>query len=57
MGWFLRMSRWARNPPSPKMAMVILVVVLLSLSLVAVEHVWGWPDWLTVNRVPRRVGS
>jgi len=39
------------------MATVILVIVLLCLSLVAVEHIWGWPDWLTVNRVPRRIPS
>ncbi|QYZ71269.1 hypothetical protein [Neotabrizicola shimadae] len=57
MGWLLRMSQWARNPPSARMATVILVVVLLCLSLVAVEHIWGWPDWLTVNRVPRRIPS
>lgn len=56
MGLLLRMSRWARNPPSLKMALVILVVVLLALVPVAVEHIWGWPDWLRVNRVPRRTG-
>lgn len=56
MGWFLRMSRWARHPPSAKMALVIAAIVLVALSLVAVEHIWGWPDWLTVNRVRRGPG-
>ena len=56
MGLFLRMSRWARNPPSLKMALVILAVVLLALVPVVIQHVWGWPDWLRVNRMPRRPG-
>jgi len=36
MRWFIRMSRWARNPPSPamfKMVVGIIVVMLLIYGL------------------------
>lgn len=56
MGWLLRMSRWARKPPSLRQALVIAAIVLVGLGLAGIEWIWGWPDWLTVNRVPRRPG-
>lgn len=56
MGWLLRMSRWARKPPSLRQARVIAAIVLVGLGLAGIEWIWGWPDWLTVNRVPRRPG-
>jgi hypothetical protein len=51
MKWFLRMSRWARNPPSPERVKLVLIVVALCFGLFAVEYIWGWPDWLTPNKV------
>lgn len=47
--FFLRLARWARNPPSPRKLMLIGAVVAFCLTLVAVEYFVGWPDWLTVN--------
>lgn len=49
MNWFVRMARWARHPPSPTQVKIMLLVVGIALTLVAVERLWGWPDWLTVN--------
>ncbi|KGB82568.1 MAG: hypothetical protein CL814_11920 [Confluentimicrobium sp.] len=50
--WFLRMARWARNPPGEKRVKLVLGVIALCLALLAVERFVGWPDWLTVNGTP-----
>ena len=47
--WLIRMARWARRPPSMGRVKLVLGVVILCLVLFAIEHFWGWPDWLTVN--------
>jgi hypothetical protein len=51
--WFLRMARWARNPPSPKMVKLVLAVIALCLVLFGVEYFLGWPDWLTLENGAR----
>ncbi len=51
--WLLRLRRLLQHPPSTQRVMLVLVVVVLCLALVGVEKLWGWPDWLTVNRVRR----
>ncbi|NVO22897.1 hypothetical protein HJ526_10465 [Donghicola sp. C2-DW-16] len=51
--WLVRMSRWVRNPPSPQRVKLVLGVIALCLILVAIEHFWGWPEWLTVNDTRR----
>lgn len=48
--WLVRMSHWARNPPSRGRVKLVLVVVAACLMLWGIELIWGWPDWLTVNR-------
>lgn len=50
MNLLIRLARWVRHPPSPRLARVVLGVVAVCLVLVAVEQFWGWPDWLTVAR-------
>jgi len=50
---FLRMSRWARNPPSAKRVKLVLLVLAICLVLFGIERVFGWPAWLTVNTSPR----
>lgn len=50
--WLLRMSRWARRPPSMRRVMLGLAVVALCLILYAINEIWGWPTWLTPNQVP-----
>ena len=47
--WFLRMARWARRPPSEDRVKLVLIVVVLCLALAAVEHFFGWPDWMTTK--------
>lgn len=49
----LRMSRWARNPPSEKKVKLVIGVIVLCLILVAMERLFGWPAWLTPDRVPK----
>ncbi|MBI1172675.1 hypothetical protein GC209_14865 [bacterium] len=55
--WFLRAAEWARHPPSWRKVRFGLMVVALCLLVVGIEHLWGWPAWLTVNGrigLPRR---
>lgn len=53
MRWLLRMARWARHPPSPDRVKLVVGVIVLCLAIGAIEWVWGWPDWLTVQKIPR----
>ena len=49
--WFLRMSKWARRPPSEKRIKLVASVLVLCLILLAIERYVGWPDWARVNRL------
>jgi hypothetical protein len=49
--WLARASRWARHPPSEGRVKLVLGVVALCLLIAGVEWIFGWPDWLTVNRI------
>jgi len=51
--WLIRLTRWARNPPSGARLKLVLVVVAITLVLYGIDQVFGWPDWLTPNRMPR----
>jgi hypothetical protein len=57
--WFLRMARWARNPPSWGRVKFVLGIILACLLLFGYEYFFGWPDWLTLegggraHRLPR----
>lgn len=51
--WLLRASKWARNPPSKRRIVVILIVVLICAVLFGIEQLWGWPEWLTPENLPR----
>ena len=58
MIWLLRMKRWVQRPPSWRMVRLVFWIVAIAIGLAVYEHVYGWPDWLTVNdhgrrRVPR----
>ena len=53
MNWFLRMARWARNPPSAGRVKLVLAVIVLCLLLVGYEQIFGWPEALTVDRMRR----
>ena len=51
----LRMSRWARNPPSEKRIKLVFGVICFCVVLVLIERFVGWPDWARVERMPRRL--
>ncbi len=52
-GWWLRMALWARNPPSARRVILVLGVIAVCAALWAIEAIWGWPEVLTPERVPR----
>ncbi len=45
----IRMSQWARNPPSEKRVKLVFGVILACLVLVLIERFVGWPDALTLD--------
>ena len=47
--WLLRMSRWARHPPSWKRVLLVFSVIAFCLLLVGIEALGLWPDWAKVN--------
>ena len=51
--WLLRMSRWARNPPSPKMVKLVLGLLAVLICIWLIERYIGWPDWATAERMRR----
>ncbi len=52
--WLLRMSRWARNPPSANRVLLTLAVVALVAAIWGIEAMGWWPDWATTDRIPRK---
>lgn len=53
LGWFLRMSRWSRRPPSQRRVVLVLVVIALCLGLAGLQWLGLWPEALRVNDRPR----
>ena len=51
--WFLRMSRWARNPPSEKRVRLVLAIIGVCLVIVGLEWLGLWPEWATAQRMRR----
>jgi len=47
--WLLRLSRLVRHPPSGQRLWLMIAVIAVVFALYGIEHVWGWPDWLTPN--------
>jgi hypothetical protein len=52
---FLRMARLARHPPKPRRVAVVFIVLGICLILFGLERIFGWPSWLTPQRMPRGV--
>tara|TARA_R110002094_G_scaffold77765_3_gene84234 strand:- start:325 stop:498 length:174 start_codon:yes stop_codon:yes gene_type:complete len=50
----LRMSRWARNPPSEKRVKLVFGIVALALLIGGIEWMGWWPEWATAERIPRK---
>lgn len=53
MNFMLRAVRWARNPPSWQRVRALLAVIAFCVAVFALEHFWGWPEWLKVNGTPK----
>jgi len=51
--WLLRMSRWARNPPSTTRVKLVFGAIILALLIFGLEWMEWWPDWATAERFPR----
>ncbi len=51
--FLMRMMLWLRHPPSRNQQIAIAVIVGVGAGAAAIEWVFGWPDWLTAERVPR----
>jgi hypothetical protein len=49
--WLMRAKRWAQNPPSAGRVKLVLGVVAICVLIAAYEWAFGWPEWLTVNRI------
>lgn len=51
--WLLRAVRWAKNPPSPRKVRMALIMLIVLLTIAYLEHVFGWPEFLTVENTRR----
>ncbi|RBW53441.1 hypothetical protein DS909_14510 [Phaeobacter gallaeciensis] len=49
MRHLLRMSRWARNPPSEKKVIMVFAIIAFCLILFGIEYAGFWPDWAKTN--------
>jgi hypothetical protein len=47
--WLMRMSQWARNPPSWQRVVFVLSIIAACLAAGLYEYFYGWPDALTVQ--------
>lgn len=50
----LRMSRWARNPPSAARVKLVFGVIAVALLIGGLGKLGWWPDWATAERMPRK---
>lgn len=50
MGWFLRMARWVRHPPSPQHVKLVFGVIAIASLIYGFELIFGWPEELTPDR-------
>ena len=48
--WLVRVARWVRNPPSPRMVALVLAVIAMALAIVGLEYFGLWPEWATMER-------
>lgn len=53
MRWGILLVQWFRRPPSRERLILMGVVIALCIAVFAIERIFGWPAWLTVDRMPR----
>jgi len=51
---FLKMSRWARNPPSEKRVKFVILIILICAGIYLFERYVGWPEALSPNSLKMR---
>jgi hypothetical protein len=51
--YLVRMAYWARHPPSKQFLVAAAIAVGAALAIGLFEHYLGWPEWLTVEPLPR----
>jgi hypothetical protein len=49
----VRMAYWSRRPPSRQFIVAAGIAVALALAIGLVERFFGWPEFLTVEPLPR----
>ena len=49
----IQLSQLARRPPSCNTVIAVCVAVVLIILIVGTERFIGWPDALSVNKLPR----
>lgn len=49
--WLVRAKRWAQTPPSWGRVKLVFGVIAICLVIAGYEYLFGWPEWLTVNRL------
>jgi hypothetical protein len=49
--WLLRMSQWARKPPSGAGVKLVLFIVAALLVVLALESLGLWPEGLTAQKM------
>jgi len=49
--WLVRAKRWAQHPPSEGRVKLVFGVIALCLVVVGLEWAFGWPAWLTPDRL------
>lgn len=53
LAWLMRAKRWAKNPPSKGRVKFVLAIVAVCIVLFVYDRIFGWPDWLTPDRMGR----
>ncbi|WP_246138058.1 hypothetical protein [Maritimibacter fusiformis] len=47
------MAKWARRPPSSKQVKLVLGIIVVALVIFGLERLFGTPDWMILNDMPR----
>jgi hypothetical protein len=51
----MRMTKWARNPQSTRRMIFVFSILALGLAIAGIEKFVGWPEFMTIERTPKRV--
>ena len=52
--WLLRMSKWARHPPSAARVKLVFGIIAVAAAIWGIEWMGWWPEWATAERIPRK---